>query len=75
MSDTAAMPQFSRALRRWDALRVAGAAAVFALVALLAAFAFAATSVQPAVETVLAAVALLGIAGCCFLYAWRDPGR
>jgi peptidoglycan/LPS O-acetylase OafA/YrhL len=69
------MPQFSRALRRWDGLRVAAAAATIAFVALLAAFAFAATSVQPALETILAAVALLGIAGCCFLYAWRDPGR
>jgi len=54
---------------------VAAGAATLAFAGLLAAFAFAATSVEPPVETILAAVALVGIAGCGFLYAWRDPGR
>jgi hypothetical protein len=55
-------------------LRVAAGAVAAAWLLLLAAFAFAATTVRPDLASVLAAVAVLAIAAGSILYAWREPG-
>ena len=68
------MRVLSRALARWDLLRVAAAGIALAWVALLAAFAIAAASVLPDLTNVIAALAVLAIAAAGFLYAWREPG-
>jgi len=65
---------FSRPLRRWDPIRFAAAVIGIAWLAVLSAFAFGAISVQPGTESLIAAVALVAIAGAGFLYAWREPG-
>jgi hypothetical protein len=65
------MASLSRALRRWDPIRVAAASLALALVLILAAYGYAAYTVQPTLGAVVAAVALVGIAGSGLLYAWR----
>lgn len=73
--DTAAMAVFSRALRRRDPIRVAAAVLGLAWIAILAAFGYAAVTVQPGLSELVAAAALVTIAGAAILYAWREPGR
>jgi hypothetical protein len=67
------MAALSRALGRWDPLRVAAAALGLALLLLLAAYGFSLTVAQATPGAVVSAVALVGIAGSGLLYAWR-PG-
>ena len=69
------MRQFSRRLERWSLFRVAGATLVVAWLIVLVAFGYAATSVQPDVKSIGAAVFALGIAAASFMYAWREPGK
>src|SRR2546422_4009909 len=73
--DTAGMSVLSRPLRRWPPLRVAAAVIGLAWLALIAAFAYAASSVTPDTGSIVSAVAAAAIAGVGFLYAWRDSGR
>jgi hypothetical protein len=68
--DTAGMAALSRALARWDPLRVAGAALGLAMLLLLAAYGFSLTVAQATSGAVVSAVALVGIAGCGLLYAF-----
>ena len=56
-------------------LRVAGTGLAIAWLAIVAAFAYGAVSVQPDLKSIGLAVFALGIAGACFLYAWREPER
>jgi uncharacterized membrane-anchored protein len=69
------MDQFSRRLRRWDLLRIAFVTLAAVWVIVVAAFVFAASSVQPSLSGIVAAAAALLIAATGFLYAWREPGR
>ena len=69
--DTAGMATLSRALRRWDPIRVAAAGLAQALLLVLAAYGYAAVTVQPTLGAAVAVVALVGIAGSGLLYAWR----
>jgi peptidoglycan/LPS O-acetylase OafA/YrhL len=69
------MSILSRELRRRSPVRVAAAVLGVAWVAMIIAFAFAATSVTPDWKSIGAAAEALGIAGAAFLYAWREPGR
>jgi hypothetical protein len=64
------MPVLSR-----DVLKVAAATLGVAWLALLAAYAFGASSVSPTTGGLVAALAALLIAGAGILYAWREPGR
>src|SRR5207244_12098454 len=72
--DTAAMRVFSRALGRWDMLRLAAMGAGVASLALLAAFVVAGITVRPDLASVLAALGALAIGAAGFMYAWREPG-
>jgi hypothetical protein len=54
--------------------RVAAIGAGVAWLLLLAAFGFAATTVDPDVASVVAAAGLVAIAAAGFMYAWREPG-
>jgi hypothetical protein len=65
------MATLSRALQRWDPLRVAAVAIGLALVTLLAGYMVAAAASQPTPGGVVSALALLAIAGSGLLYAWR----
>jgi hypothetical protein len=67
------MAALSRALARWDPLRVAVAALGLALLLLLAAYGFSVTVAKVTPGAIVSAVALVGIAGSGLLYAWR-PG-
>jgi hypothetical protein len=67
------MAALSRALGRWDPLRVAVAALGLAVLLLLAAYGISLTAAQATPGAVVSAVALIGIAGSGLLYAWR-PG-
>src|ERR1700682_858834 len=69
--DTAGMPSLSRALRRWDPIRVAAVFLGVATLLLLTAYGYAAATVQPTLGAVTAAVVMVGIAGSGLLYAWR----
>jgi hypothetical protein len=69
------MSIFSRRLRRWDATRAGAATLGVALLVLLVAFGYAATTIQPTISSLVAAAAAVLIAGAGILYAWRDPGR
>jgi len=71
--DTAGMRPLSRALARWDPIRVAAAFFGVAILLLLGAYGFAATTTTPTAGSIVAALALAGIAGSGLLYAWR-PG-
>jgi hypothetical protein len=69
------MAVFSRALGRRSPVRIAAAALGLAWLAVLGAFAYASTAINPSTPAIVAAVAGLLIAGAGTLYAWRDPGR
>jgi hypothetical protein len=71
--DTAGMDALSRSLARWDPVRVAAGVLGLAALLLLAAYGFGLTAAPVTIGGVLAAVALIGIAGSGLLYAWR-PG-
>jgi hypothetical protein len=64
------MAALSRALARWDPLRVAAAALGLALVTLLAAYVVGVATSQTTPGGVVSAVALVGIAGSGLLYAF-----
>jgi len=65
------MAALSRALARWDPLRVAAAALGLAVLLLVAAYGVSLTVAQATPGAIVAAVALVGIAGSGLLYAWR----
>jgi len=65
------MHTLSRALYRWDPMRVAAGALGLALVLLFAGYAVGAATAQATPGGVISAVALLAIAGSGLLYAWR----
>ena len=65
------MAALSRALARWDLLRVAAAALGLAFLLLVAAYGVSLTVAQVTPGAVVSAVALVGIAGSGLLYAWR----
>jgi hypothetical protein len=65
------MRELSRRLGRWDPVRVAAAGSGVAAAILLAAYVAAGATVQPTPGGILAALALLVIAGSGLLYAWR----
>jgi hypothetical protein len=67
------MTLLSRALQRWDPIRVAAGTLGLALVILFAGYVVGAVSAQPTVGGLVSAFALLAIAGSGLLYAWR-PG-
>jgi hypothetical protein len=65
------MAALSRALARWDPLRVAAAALGLAVLLLVAAYGVSLTVAQATPGAVVSVVALVGIAGSGLLYAWR----
>jgi hypothetical protein len=65
------MATLSRALQRWDPIRVAAVALGLGLVTLLAGDAVAAIASQPTLGGAVSALALLAIAASGLLYAWR----
>jgi hypothetical protein len=65
------MATLSRALRRWEPIRVAASALELALVVLLAGYAVGVATSQVTLEGAVAALALLAIGGSGLLYAWR----
>ncbi|HVS49771.1 MAG TPA: hypothetical protein VHJ99_12815 [Candidatus Dormibacteraeota bacterium] len=65
------MATLSRALRRWDLIRLAAAALGLALVTLLAGYLVGAATAQPTLGGIVAALGLLAIGGSGLLYAWR----
>ena len=69
--DTAGMSTLSRALRRWEPIRVAGSALGLALVILLAGYGVGVATAELTLESGAAAVAVLAIGGSGLLYAWR----
>ncbi|HEV2027313.1 MAG TPA: hypothetical protein VGS16_02120 [Candidatus Dormibacteraeota bacterium] len=69
------MATLSRALRRWEPIRVAASALGLALVILLAGYVVGVATAEVTLESVVSAVALLAIGGSGLLYAWRlEPG-
>jgi hypothetical protein len=68
------MRTFSRALARWDMLRVASTTLGLAWTAMFAALIYVFTLGTPEIGVVLGALSALGIAGAAILYAWREPG-
>ncbi|HEV2033298.1 MAG TPA: hypothetical protein VGU71_03725 [Candidatus Dormibacteraeota bacterium] len=65
------MAPFSRALRRWEPLRVAAGTLGVAVLLMLAAYGFDLTSRPATTEGVVSALALVVLAGGGLLYAWR----
>jgi hypothetical protein len=65
------MTALSRALGRWDPIRVAAAALALAVLLLPAAYLFSLTAADATPGAVVSAVALVGIGGSGLLYAWR----
>jgi len=65
------MRTLSRALQRWDPIRVAAAALGLALVLMFAGYPVGATTAQATPGGIVSALALLAIAGSGLLYAWR----
>jgi NADH:ubiquinone oxidoreductase subunit 3 (subunit A) len=65
------MATLSRALRRWDLMRVATASLGLALVTLLVGYAVAVANSQATPGGIVSALALVAIAGSGLLYAWR----
>jgi hypothetical protein len=65
------MTALSRALARWDPVRVAAAALALVTLVLLGAYAYSLTASQATPGAVVSAAALVGIAGSGLLYAWR----
>jgi len=68
------MRTFSRALARWDMLRVASITLSVAWLVVLAALIYVFTTGTPELSVVLGAISALAIAGAGILYAWREPG-
>jgi hypothetical protein len=68
------MRVFSRALARWDMLRVASITLGAAWIALFGALVYVVTLGFPTIDVVLGAISALAIAGAGILYAWREPG-
>jgi hypothetical protein len=69
--DTAGMVTFSRAISRWEPMRVAAAGVALALVLAVGAYVVAAAVAHPTPGGVVAAAAALAIAGAGLLYAFR----
>ena len=69
--DTAGMTTLSRALRRWEPIRVAATALGLALAVLLAGYGVGVATAQFTLESAGAALALLAVGGSGLLYAWR----
>jgi hypothetical protein len=67
------MAALSRALARWDPLRVAAVVLGLAVLLLVAAYGVSLTVVELTLGAAVSVVALVGIAGSGLLYAWR-PG-
>jgi hypothetical protein len=65
------MAPFSRALQRWDALRVAAGTLGMAVLLMLGAYGFDLTSRPATTEGVMSALGLVVVAGTGLLYAWR----
>jgi len=65
------MTALSRALARWDPVRVAAAGLGLAVLALVAAYGVSLGSSQVTPGAAVSAIALAGIAGSGLLYAWR----
>jgi hypothetical protein len=65
------MSTLSRALQRWDPIRVAAVALGVAMLILLGGYVVAAAASQPTLGGVVSGLALLAIAGSGLLYAWR----
>jgi Trk-type K+ transport system membrane component len=68
------MRVFSRALARWDMLRVASITLGVVWIVLFGALVYVFTMGNPAIDVVLGAISALAIAGAGILYAWREPG-
>src|SRR3989442_16025188 len=73
--DTPGMSVLSRPLRRWQPMRVAAAVLGLAWAMLIAAFAYAASTVTPDPSRLLAAAPPVAISGARLLYAWPGSGR
>jgi hypothetical protein len=56
-------------------MRIAAATLGLAWIVVLAAFAYAAYSINPTPSSLVAVASALLIAAGGFLYAWREPGR
>src|SRR5256885_6771935 len=69
--DTAAMTQLSRWLARYELVRTAAFWLTLALLAMLAAFAFASYYSKPTPGAIAAAAALIALGGAGLTYAWR----
>ena len=69
--DTPPVAQFERVLRRWDPLRVAVVALGLAVLLMVAAYALDLISAPFTTEGLVAVLALIVVAGCGLLYAWR----
>jgi hypothetical protein len=65
------MAALSRALARWDPVRVAGAALGLVILLLVAAYGVSLTVSQLTPGAAVSVVALVGIVGSGLLYAWR----
>jgi hypothetical protein len=65
------MAILSRALRRWDPMRVAAASLSLALVTLLVGYVIGVAAARATPGGVVSALALLAIGGSGLLYAWR----
>jgi hypothetical protein len=65
------MATLSRALRRWEPIRVAGSALGLALAILLAGYVVGVATADVTLEGAVSALALLAIGGSGLLYAWR----
>jgi hypothetical protein len=65
------MAALSRALARWDPLRLAAVALGLAVLLLVAAYGVSLTVAPFTLGAAVSAVALVGIAGSGLLYAWR----
>jgi hypothetical protein len=65
------MTTLSRALRRWDTIRLAAASLSLGVATLLVGYGVAAANSQATPGGVVSALALLAIAGSGLLYAWR----
>jgi len=68
------MRTFSRALARWDMLRVVSITLGVAWIVMFTALVYVFTLGTPEIEVVLGAISALAIAGAGILYAWREPG-
>jgi hypothetical protein len=65
------MATLSRALRRWEPIRVAVAALGLALVVMLAGYLVGVATAKVTLEGAVSALALVAIGGSGLLYAWR----